>query len=97
VIEMAEPRDSGHVSHLFPVRSGTRDALQRHLQAKGIETLVHYPRTLADQPVFAGYRRGACPSATRAVGELLSLPLHPGIRDSDARRVIDAIGHFANF
>ncbi len=46
-------RDRGHVYHLFPVRSGRRDALQAHLRAAGIETLIHYPVPLPDQPAFA--------------------------------------------
>ena len=35
--------DSGHVYHLFPVRSVERDAMQTHLRAAGVETLIHYP------------------------------------------------------
>ncbi len=45
-------RDAGHVYHLFPVRSANRDALQHHLRAAGIETLIHYPVPLTAQPAF---------------------------------------------
>ena len=36
-------RDAGHVYHLFPVLCRERAALQAHLRAEGIETLIHYP------------------------------------------------------
>src|SRR5262245_53038050 len=35
--------DAGHVYHLFPILSRDRTALQAHLKARGIETLIHYP------------------------------------------------------
>jgi dTDP-3-amino-3,4,6-trideoxy-alpha-D-glucose transaminase len=80
-------RDSGHVYHLFAVRTAARDRVQAHLTASGIETLIHYPLALDAQPAFAGYRSGACPVATLATAELLSLPLHPRLTTADVEHV----------
>jgi len=85
-------RDRGHVYHLFPVRVDDRDALQQALASAGVETLIHYPVPLDEQPAFAAYRRHSCPVASRAARELLSLPLHPGLSNDDVRRVIAAAG-----
>lgn len=71
--------DAGHVYHLFPVLSDSRAALRRHLNARGIETLVHYPVPLPRQPAFAGERPAECPNADRACNDVVSLPLHPGM------------------
>jgi dTDP-4-amino-4,6-dideoxygalactose transaminase len=88
-------RDPGHVYHLFPVRSADRDALQAHLRASGIDTLIHYPVALPEQPAFASARAaGSCPGAARAGRELLSLPLHPGLSDADVSRVAGAVELF---
>jgi dTDP-3-amino-3,4,6-trideoxy-alpha-D-glucose transaminase len=87
-------RDRGHVYHLFVVRSAERDALQAHLRASAIETLIHYPMSLPDQPAFAGIARGECPVAARAAREILSLPIHPRLTDADVTRVSAAIGAF---
>jgi dTDP-3-amino-3,4,6-trideoxy-alpha-D-glucose transaminase len=87
-------RDGGHVYHLFPIRSDSRDALQAHLKAAGIETLVHYPVPLHEQPALSEYVSAACPEASRAGRELLSLPLHPRLADADATSVADAVGAF---
>ncbi len=43
-------REEQHAWHLFVVRCARRDALQRHLQAHGIQTQVHYPLPAHRQP-----------------------------------------------
>jgi dTDP-3-amino-3,4,6-trideoxy-alpha-D-glucose transaminase len=86
--------DSGHVYHLFVVRSPDRDALQAHMRASGVDTLIHYPVPLPSQPAFAGIARGDCTVAAHIAGEILSLPLHPRLTDADVARVSEAIGAF---
>lgn len=86
-------RDPGDVYHLYVVRSGSRDALQRHLAEQGIETLVHYPVPIPRQPAFAN-ARGRCDAADRASGEILSLPLHPYLDAGEVERVVAAIRGF---
>jgi len=87
-------RDTGHVYHLFPVRSDKREALQAHLARAGVETLVHYPIPLHKQPAFAHLAPRDCPVAARAAAELLSLPLHARLHQRQAARVADAIQAF---
>ncbi|MBA3949616.1 MAG: DegT/DnrJ/EryC1/StrS family aminotransferase, partial [Acidobacteria bacterium] len=71
--------DAGHVYHLFPILTPSRDALQARLAAAGVETLIHYPVAIPDQPALAATHPAQCPIATRLAGELLSLPLHPAL------------------
>lgn len=87
-------RDAGHVYHLFPVRSANRDALQAHLKSAGIETLIHYPVPLTRQRAFACPDPNQAPEADRAARELLSLPLHPRLRDAALARVAEAVVEF---
>ena len=63
------------------------------LASAGIETLIHYPVPLNEQPAFSANRSHECPVASRATRELLSLPLHPGLSDDDVRRVIAAVAN----
>jgi dTDP-4-amino-4,6-dideoxygalactose transaminase len=86
-----DQRDAGHVYHLFPVRASGRDPLQAALAAGGIETLIHYPVPLNEQPAFTVFQPRECPVASRAARELLSLPLHPGLSDADVQQVIGAV------
>ena len=83
--------DPGHVYHLFPVRSTRRAALQNHLRASGIETLVHYPLAIPQQPAFASAGEADCPHAVRAAGEVLSLPLYPHMPHDAVEAVAEAV------
>ena len=83
--------DPGHVYHLFPVRSPRRAALQERLRHAGIETLVHYPLAIPQQPAFAPLGQTECPHALRAAAEVLSLPLYPTLTPEAVATVASAV------
>lgn len=83
--------DDGHVYHLFPVRSASRDAMQQALRAAGIESLIHYPVPIPKQPALATERPADCPVANRVCGEILSLPLYPTLPADAIDRVVAAL------
>jgi dTDP-4-amino-4,6-dideoxygalactose transaminase len=85
-----EEREAGHVYHLFPVLCRERTALQEHLAARGIETLIHYPVPIPRQPAFAGISAD-CPVADRVCAQLLSLPLYPSLALHEVDEVADAV------
>jgi dTDP-4-amino-4,6-dideoxygalactose transaminase len=87
-------RDTGHVYHLFVVRSGDRDALQAHLSANGVETLIHYPIAIPQQPALAGQQPDDCPVAARTCRAILSLPLHPALRDDEVDEIAAVVHAF---
>lgn len=87
--------DAGHVYHLFPVRCPERLRLQAHLEAHGIETLVHYPVPIPRQPALEGETPAACPVADRICEELCSLPLYPALGDEAVGAVAAAVRAFA--
>jgi len=100
----AEPvpeRDPGHVYHLFVVRTPagasdgrTRNALQAHLAARGIDTLIHYPLPIPRQPALASTSPAECPLADQACNEILSLPLHPCLSEAEVDHIAAAVGAF---
>ncbi len=83
--------DAGHVYHLFPIRARQRSALQDRLRSSGIETLVHYPRTISQQPAFESLNPADCPHAVLAADEVLSLPLYPGLTIRTVTTVAEAV------
>ena len=85
--------DAGHVYHLFPVHSTERNRLQEYLKSNGIYTLIHYPTPIPQQPAFADYKVD-CPTANRLCNELLSLPLHPNLTDSEIQLVALTVSRF---
>ena len=86
--------DAGHVYHLFPILSPTRDPLQAHLKRHGIETLIHYPVPIPRQPALASAQPRACPVADRICSQVLSLPLHPGLTAQAVDDVAAAVRQF---
>ena len=66
-----------------------RDQLQQALAARGIETMVYYPRPLHEQACFAhlGYAPEDLPIAHRLSQQLLALPIAPGLRPAQIARV----------
>jgi dTDP-3-amino-3,4,6-trideoxy-alpha-D-glucose transaminase len=86
--------DAGHVYHLFPVRSPARDAVQAHLKANGVETLIHYPVPIPQQPALASETPADCPVANRICAEVFSLPLYPSLPEAAIATVAGALRRF---
>jgi dTDP-4-amino-4,6-dideoxygalactose transaminase len=80
--------------HLYAVRilDGRRQQIYERMRASGIGVQVNY-LPVYWHPVYSrmGYRRGMCPVAEHFYAEQLSLPLFPGMADSDVDLVIDAL------
>ncbi|MGH9202889.1 MAG: DegT/DnrJ/EryC1/StrS family aminotransferase, partial [Vicinamibacterales bacterium] len=93
-LDVPAENDPGHVYHLFPVLSTRRAALQDHLTAAGIETLIHYPVPIPRQPALASANPAMCPVADRVCTEVLSLPMYPSLADEAVARIIDAVRRF---
>jgi len=75
--------------HLYQIIVADREKLIADLNARGINTGVHY-RSNLEYPMFAD-QHGACPRAAELSQHVLSLPLHPQLTDDDAARVIEAV------
>ena len=84
-----------HAWHLFVVRCHRRAALQRHLQAQGVQSQVHYPVPPHRQRAYAELRETWLPLTECLHEEVLSLPLGPGLGDDAVARVIAACNAFA--
>jgi dTDP-4-amino-4,6-dideoxygalactose transaminase len=91
-----DPTDGEPIWHLFVVRSAERDALQRFLAERGVQTVIHYPVPPHCQPAYLGlgYAPGALPIAERIHREVLSLPMGPTVLDDDVEAVIAAVNSF---
>jgi dTDP-4-amino-4,6-dideoxygalactose transaminase len=96
VILPEEPAGAVHTYHQFTIRALRRDALQAHLREHGIATRVYYPIPLHLQPAFAylGLGPGAFPISEKLAGEVISLPLYPGITREQIERVASSIHAF---
>jgi dTDP-3-amino-3,4,6-trideoxy-alpha-D-glucose transaminase len=89
-VEMASAR---HVYHLYVVRHQSRDRLRDDLRARGVGTLIHYSIPVHRQQAYAdlGYGPGSLPVTERIAGEILSLPLYPGMQKRDVEQVAQTV------
>jgi len=85
-----------HVYHLYVIRAPRRDELQKHLEAKGVATGLHYPVPLHVQNAFKhlGYKEGDFPVTEKAAREILSLPMFPELTAEQIAYVAGAIREF---
>jgi dTDP-4-amino-4,6-dideoxygalactose transaminase len=78
------------VWHQYVVRVPDRDRVLDDLVAAGIGAGVHYPQPVHLLPAFAflGVGAGSHPRSEEFAGQILSLPIYPGLRDEDQDYVI---------
>jgi dTDP-4-amino-4,6-dideoxygalactose transaminase len=93
-----EPESSKAVYHLYVIRSQDRDLLAAQLKAAGISTGLHYPVPVHLQNCYAewGYYRGCVPVTELLAGQILSLPMFPGLTRQDQDRVAAGIQAFVS-
>lgn len=90
--EVGDPQS--HVFHLYVVSHPKRDELRTYLDKNGIETLIHFPFLLHEQPHFKHPRQVALTVAEKVRSTILSLPLNPWMRTDEVGYVIDVMSKF---
>jgi UDP-2-acetamido-2-deoxy-ribo-hexuluronate aminotransferase len=86
-----------HVYAQYTIRTGNPEALGAVLKTEGIPTAIYYPKCLHEQPVFAplGYAWGAFPEAEKASRQVISLPMHPYLTETEQDRIVAAVRRHA--
>jgi perosamine synthetase len=88
---------SESVYHLYVVKldlsrfTCTRDEFAQALQAEGVPTAVHYPRSLPQQPALKMFSVNDTPVASDLATRVLALPMHHDLTDEHFRVVGDAL------
>jgi len=86
----------GHVFHLYVVRCSQRNKLQSYLLENGIQTQVHYPRSIHRQPAYKEYNDMSLPVSEQLESEVLSLPLYPSLTDIERCQIIESVNKYRN-
>ncbi len=83
---------NSHVYAQYTIRVNNRDQIGAKLKEQGIPTAVYYPKCLHEQPIFSHVAKlGDLPESERAAQEVLSLPMHPYLSETDQDRVVEAV------
>jgi len=88
--------DSGHVYHLYVAllpQYVDRKQLQADLEARNVQSGVHYPLPCHLQPAFRelGYSLGDFPHAEHHSQCMISLPMYPGLGEEQVGNVVEAL------
>lgn len=71
----------------------TRDTVQRELKKREIPSMIYYPFALHQQKAYQGMGRSDTefPGTMRAVRTVLSLPIHPYLKEEDVDKITKVI------
>lgn len=84
------------VWHLYVVRTREPQRLAEFLDDRGVKTGRHYPEPAHLSPAYAGlgYAQGSFPVTEQVAAGLLSLPIFPGISETQIGAVVDAVTEY---
>ena len=85
-----------HVYHLYVIKAKNRDELKKYLSSHGIQTVVNYSKAL---PFYKAYdylthTHQDFPNAYSNQSQILSLPIHPFIKETEQEYVSQKIEDF---
>lgn len=95
IVPIENQSASGHIYHLYVVRVNEscpvdRQSLQQELAAQGVQSGIHYPIPCHLQPAFRHleYHVGDFPHAETLCQDILSLPMYPGLSNTQIHQVV---------
>lgn|SRR3989338_7082939 len=86
-----------HVFHQYTIKANkfklSRDKLVEYLKKKGIGCSIYYPKPLhlCESFMKLGYKKGDFPVAEEASETVLSLPVHPSLKQKELKFIVDSI------
>lgn len=91
-----EKPENEAVHHLFVITHKDRDLVQDKLNSLGVPTGIHYPIPIHKHKCFAHQTftsNVSFPNAERQGKELLSLPMHPNLKESEVDEVCQCLNN----
>ena len=83
-----------HVFHLYVIQCHDRDALQKHLADRGVQTVIHYPVAPHHQQAYSEFADQKLPIIERIHETVLSLPMGPHLSKEQVQHVVEACNSF---
>jgi dTDP-4-amino-4,6-dideoxygalactose transaminase len=88
------PDQVRHTYHLYVIEIDSRDLVQNELGSLGIQTKIHYPKLICDQPAYKakfGEFNEELPNTRRQAERILSIPIHQNLSSDQIQYVIDSL------
>lgn len=75
--------NANHIYYLFVIEAEKRDKLMEFLKENNIPILVHYPIPIHKQNCFSEFNNLKLPILESKINKILSLPIHPFLKNKD--------------
>ncbi len=94
---LTEPGNN-HVYAQYTIRVKNRERVVEFLKSKNVPAVVHYPKTVNHQKVYQDLYGAseAFPQAEKAAQEVLSLPMHPYLKEEELHYVVEQVAAAVN-
>lgn len=93
-----ESENDWAVYHTYVIQTDERDALQQHLNSKGVGSAIHYPIPIHKQPAytrkFGEYDLFPLDNTERQAHQILSLPIHQNLSSEQTARITEVVNDF---
>ncbi len=86
-----EKPSSEPVFHILVAQVEERERLQKHLDKNGIQTMIHYHKTLPELHIFNPYNENDYPTASKISKKIISLPIYPGLKQDEVDYICEKI------
>ena len=95
LIKPLEPQGYHHVYHQYTMQSPLRARFMEALKRQGIASNIYYPRLICQERFMSAYSYEVepIPTAEHAVGQVFSIPVHPGLTNEEAATVVGVINN----
>jgi dTDP-4-amino-4,6-dideoxygalactose transaminase len=83
-----------HTYHLYVIEIDSRNRVQNELETLGIQTKIHYPKLICDQPAYEakfGAFNQELPNTRLQAERILSIPIHQNLSGNQIEYVINSL------
>jgi len=95
-LPLTSDKNVKRIWHIFNIRVKQRNRLRDFLLKNKVQTMIHYPRPIFEQPVYRylGYTAKDLPFTKKLSRETLSLPMFPELTEKEVIRICKIISIF---
>ncbi|MEQ1799206.1 MAG: DegT/DnrJ/EryC1/StrS family aminotransferase [Lacibacter sp.] len=94
ILPTSPENEEEHVWHLFVVRTNNRDHLQKYLENKQIQSLIHYPIPPHKQAAYIELKHLSLPVTDEIHNHVLSLPISPVLTQKEIIEIVEIINQY---
>ena len=97
IIKPLSDNNINHVYHLYVIRTNQRNKLLKILKDNKIICGIHYKLPVHRQEVFKKFNKSSLKITEKISKQIISLPIYPGLKYKEQKKVINVLNSFKDF